>query len=205
MHIFGTPFLFLRVVYPRYIVVSWLAPVLLSAIVMFIVYIMPGDIKVSGQGGFVERVITIMTISGGFFVTSLTVILTNESRIINSAFIGEKKPKIKGEDEYLTRKRFLSLLFGYISFVSFLIVGLLSFALILSPSLKLALTDSAYEIIEYISGFVLLVFLFQVFLFSLVGLHYLTDRLHRADGRSHFSRIVPDVDDETSSALDVEQ
>jgi len=87
MHIFGTPFLFLRVAYPKAIFISWIAPLFLSSAAMVIIYILPGEIKASGEDGFIERVITIMTISGGFFVTSLTVILTNESGIINSVFV----------------------------------------------------------------------------------------------------------------------
>lgn len=193
MHIFWTPFIFLRVIYPKAGIISWLVPICLSAGVIAISHFMPGRIKISGEDGFLERVITVMTISGGFFVTSLTVILTNESKIVNSIFVGEGKPRIKGEDELLTRKRFLSLLFGYISFISFAIVGLISFALVMSDPLKLSLTDKAYEICLYVSGFILLVFLFQIFLFSLVGLHYLTDRLHRSDGRSQFSKPIPDA------------
>jgi len=194
MHIFRTPFLFLLITYPRSGVISWIIPIVLATATMAVFYFLPGEISVSGDDGFLERVITIMTISGGFFVTSLTVILTNESDIINSTFVGEGKPVISGENELLTRKRFLSLLFGYISFVSFSVVGMISAALVASHSIKMALTDKVLEVLEYGSGFVLLVFLFQIFLFSMVGLHYLTDRLHRSDGRSRFSKPIPDVE-----------
>lgn len=192
MHIFKTPFLFLRVSYPNATMISWIAPIIMSSSTMIVVYLLPGSINIGGADGFLERVITIMTISGGFFVTSLTVILTNESAVINGKFIGEGKPEIISEGEFLTRKRFLSLLFGYISFISFCIVGIISFSLVVSSSFRIILNDITFEILEYVSGFILLTFLFQIFLFSMVGLHYLADRLHRADGRSHFSKEIPE-------------
>jgi hypothetical protein len=145
------------------------------------------DIPVAGENGLLKLAIGLFTVAGGFFVAALTVLITNDHPTLNGYFIGDNVPSIAGEPEPLTRKRFLSLLFGYLSSCSFFIVLICSIASLYSNFFKQFKEEAWLQAGMTILGFLFTAVCLQLFLMSLLGLHYLSDRLHRSDGRSRFT------------------
>lgn len=191
IRILRSPFTFLFVKYPGGIALAWVIPAVLSVAVVGLVLALGIDVPVTGDDGILKAAVSLFTVAGGFFVAALTVLVTNDHKILNAYFVGENKPYIKGEREELTRKRFLSLLFGYLSFASFSIVV---FCLLIGvyADFFVSLQKGILRFcLSYIGGFIAAFVAFQLFLLSMVGLHYLTDRLHRSDGRSKFSVTPP--------------
>lgn len=188
MTIYTTPFLFLKVHFLQKNLVIWFIPATISLVVVSLTYWLSIDVAISGQDGLLSQLTTLLTIAGGFFVTSLTLLLTNDHPVLNSYFVGEPKPHIVSETEPLTRKRFLSLLFGYLSSLSFALVAVCLLLNLFASSLMNLFQTEIFDFAKAVAGFALVFIMLHVGSLALVGLHYLTDRLHRADGRSRFTK-----------------
>lgn len=189
-----SPFKFLAVSYPGGFALAWAIPAILASFAIGLIFILDIDVQLKGEDGVLRATTSLFTVAGGFFVAALTVLITNDHPVLNGYFVGDHKPYIKYESEPLTRKRFLSLLFGYISFLSFFLV---SFSILINIYFSLFERVSSFFLkisIFYIMSAIGAFAAFQVLLLSLVGLHYLTDRLHRSDGRSRFSITPPPAD-----------
>lgn len=194
IRIIRSPLTFLAVRYPGGVALAWVTPAVLAIMVVGLVMLLDIDVPITGDDGILKAAISLFTVAGGFFVAALTVLITNDHNFLNGYFVGVNKPNIKGEKEELTRKRFLSLLFGYFSFASFSIV-VACLLMTVYGDFFISIPQGALRSIgSAVAGFVGAFFAFQLFLLSLVGLHYLTDRLHRSDGRSKFSITPPSTD-----------
>lgn len=191
IRIIRSPLSFLAVRYPGSVALAWVVPSILSAIVVGLAALLKIDVPVTGDDGILKASISLFTVAGGFFVAALTVLITNDHDVLNAYFVGESKPKIRGEEEELTRKRFLSLLFGYLAFASFSIVVTCLLITVFADFLSSLPKTPFFVFGSYAAGFVGTFVAFQLFLLAMVGLHYLTDRLHRSDGRSKFSITPP--------------
>lgn len=189
--ILTSPFKFLFVVYPGGHTLSCILPLILSSVTVYLTIFLDLDIPITGDDGILKAAIGIFTISGGFYVAVLAVFAATNDKMLNSYFVGDKKPFIRGENEDLTRKRFLSLLFGYLAFLSFALVTVSSIVTVYKGA-YLKLEPSQFKTIApYVLGYIGSFLAYQLFLLSLVGLYYLTDRLHRADGRATFKSVPP--------------
>lgn len=186
-----SPFKFLSVTYPGGTALAWILPLIFATITVISSYSLDIDIPISGDDGILRAGIGLFTISGGFYVAILAVFAANGDKMLNSYFVGEQKPHIKGEIDGLTRKRFLALLFGYLSFISFSLVAISSVLIIYKDAYKSMEPGIIKDFAPYALGYIGSFLAFQLFLLSLVGLYYLTDRLHRPDGRSNFGSRPP--------------
>ena len=147
--------------------------------------------SVLGSSGLFTKLLAIMPIAGGFFVAALTVILSQSNSVLQAGFVGENKPELPGEAEPLTRQRFLALLFGYLSFSSFSLAGVLAGTDFIGPALKTVITTDAWFYLKVVTTFAVLFWTVQMFCCSMIGLFYLTDRLYRSRGVSKFKRELP--------------
>ncbi|NVD44061.1 hypothetical protein [Qipengyuania atrilutea] len=186
--------IFLVVCYPGSVLIAWIIPALLAVGIVGSAYFLEIDVPVTGEDGILKAATSLFTVAGGFFVAALTVLITNDHAVLNSTFVGEDKPRVRSETDPLTRKRFLSLLFGYLSFASFSIVVACLVATVYSDYF-LSLRESGLKsAVAYLLAYFGTFTAFQLFLLALVGLHYLTDRLHRSDGRATFKVTPPKAD-----------
>lgn len=89
--------------------------------------------------------------------------------------------RLSGEQVPLTRQRFLALLFGYLAFSAFALYAIGFVAMLIAPGLKTMLPALAHP---WLSGLFLLLYNFwlcHLFVATLIGLYYFTDRLQRPD------------------------
>jgi hypothetical protein len=128
---------------------------------------------------------------GGFFIAALTVIVSQDHPLLRETMNGSKKPYIPGEGEPLTRARFLSLLFGYLSFSSFLLMAVIFSVETLAPALRNDVGHIAWTIIKVASLGIIFFWLFHMFVATMIGLHYFSDRLYRSDGKAKFGKPLP--------------
>lgn len=191
MRFFKTPFLFLRIEFRQRILLSIIIPILVSGLATGGIALLEPHFLVIGSGGLFDRLTQFMTICGGFFVASLSIILTSNQSTLSSNFVGQNVPILKSDREPLTRRRFLAILFGYLGFFSLLIAGISLSAILVGQSFDIESMAVSYVILKYFTIFFVLFMTTNVFANSLVGLHYLIDRLNRSDQTSSFSKQLP--------------
>lgn len=191
MNVLRAPFLFLLIRFQGkwayVLVMPFLAAISATG---FIMWLGP-KVSVLGSSGLFTKLLAIMPIAGGFFVAALTVILSQSNSVLQAGFVGENKPELPGESEPLTRQRFLALLFGYLSFSSFSIAGVLAGTDFIGPALKTMSSADNWLYLKFATTFAVLFWTAQMFCCSMIGLFYLTDRLYRSGGVAKFKRELP--------------
>lgn len=186
--VFFSPVRFLAVSFTAKRTIVWFAPLILGALAVLVANVLSIDIPITGEDGLLRSSVSLFTVAGGFFVAALTVLITNDHAVLNGYFVGDDKPSLADELEPLTRKRFLSLLFGYLSFASFSIVVACTAASLYADFFLSHKTNIFVILGSNFAGFLFASLSFQLFFLAMLGLHYLTDRLHRSDGRSRFTK-----------------
>ncbi|MGL5076636.1 MAG: hypothetical protein ACRDBG_12550, partial [Waterburya sp.] len=134
------PLDYLRIKHPS----KWLydlgLPLILSILFTGFLVVLPVQIEILGESGLVVIFTSLLQILTGFYIASLAAVATFDREIMDSVMAGDptvlsKKVKGKMEHEVLTRRRFLSLMFGYLSLLSFLLYFFGAFVNLLEPSL----------------------------------------------------------------------
>lgn len=163
----------------------WL-PISVAIIFTVVLILLPVQVPILGSNGLISIFTGLLQILIGFYIASLAAVATFDREIMDSAMAGKPptlKRKIDNEDEVeeLTRRRFLSLMFGYLSLLSFFLYFLGTFINLVAPSL---LTLVPIKILPYLKWGVVFAFLFlasNLFITTLLGLYYMSDRIHRGD------------------------
>lgn len=131
--------------------------------------------------GFLGGLQNMYAILGGFFVAALTLLSTADSRALRQPLAGTPPPKFGKEAAPLDRRRFLCLLFGYLAFSAFGLYALGFLATLLAPGAREMFNGSARTIVSAIFLLCYNFWLSHVFVSTMVGLYYFTDRLQRPD------------------------
>lgn len=194
MNIFFTPLKFTSVKYPGrfHHIVSIPASVTIMSLTAIFIY--PRNITILGENGIFDKISSILPVLGGFFIAALTVIVSQDHQLLREKMNGSKKPFLKGENEPLTRIRFLSLLFGYLSFSSFFLMAMIFLIEAVAPGIR----KDAYEWIwiscKGLAIGVVAFWLSHMFSATMIGLHYFSDRLYRSNDKANFRKRLPPID-----------
>lgn len=123
----------------------------------------------------------LFAILGGFFVSALTLVATSSTPGLLQPLTGSPPIRLRGQSRQITRQRFLALLFGYLAFSAFALYAIGFLAILVAPGVK-AMTALALH--PWLAGIFLALYdfwLIHLFVATLVGLYYFTDRLPRPD------------------------
>jgi hypothetical protein len=176
-----TPLSFLRVRSPDLTVYQWQLPAILAAIALIGYYVLPVSPPLFSEKGLVNTVNGLLNTLIGFFIAALAAVAAFPSASLDAEMKG-RAPTIMNYrqdqefEEKLTRRRFLVILFGYSAFLSIALFGFGVVSLMVSPSLVTlpgAPLLKALWLLAYLSMASSLV------VSTLLGLHYLIDRMHR--------------------------
>ncbi|MEG8040606.1 hypothetical protein QP166_15120 [Sphingomonas sp. LR60] len=143
-----------------------------------------------GATGFLGGLQNLYAILGGFFVAALTLLSTADSRALRQPLAGSPPPKFGTETVPLDRRRFLCLLFGYLAFSAFGLYALGFIATLLAPGAREILAGPARTVASLAFLLFYTFWLSHVFVSTMVGLYYFTDRLQRPD-----PVLIRDTDD----------
>lgn len=136
----------------------------------------PALIPMSGGQGLVSGVSGLMQILVGFYVATLAAIAT-----FPASSLDELTNRITLDKKPLKRRRFLAYLFGHLAFLSILLV----IAMLFRPLVEAMLADvTGPDVVFWIRVVMVGAYQFvfwQMIFVTLLGLHYLTDRIHRSD------------------------
>jgi hypothetical protein len=163
---------------------SFYIPLFLSIVFIIIYFTFPIKLNIFGDKGLVDSINGFLSILAGFFVASLAAVATFQNENLDKEIQGEKaileyRRGRKSMVEELTRRRFLCLLFGYCSLISFLlsIVGI--FARLFKDNLKFFVDIYFHPVFVAIFLFFYIFFFSNLMITTFLGLNYLTDRIHR--------------------------
>jgi len=186
------PFAFLGVRHPGTLLpwLNWVLPALFAAILVgLLAWLMPTVNLFSNDGLFV-RILGFVQSLPGFYIAALAAIATFNQPALDVLMPG--KPPTghivfngKMVEVELTRRRFLCLLFSYLTAISFLLtIGLVA-ATSLSGPLKITLTTVAgaldLSIARWAVGWLLFAALGQMMTVTFYGLFYIGERMHTND------------------------
>lgn len=180
------PLSYLSIEHPEKWKFDWLIPSVLSLLSLVVFYIIDNSINIFGQNGFISYILGLIQILPGFYIAALAAISTFNKNDIDQympdptpqvdILVSGQKNKIK-----LTRRRFLCMLFAFLTTESIFLALLSIGALIFSSSLKALIPPGFHCISQFVFlGFYILVF-WQLLTATLLGLYYLGDRLHQPD------------------------
>lgn len=171
----------------------WALPAVASAVLT--AGCMIGNVDVWGKDAAASKIGNFFGILSGFFVASMVAISTIDSLYLNGYFSNTNKPKLahgkkpdgsnrKGYPEILTRRKFLGLLFGFISMTSIVLtmVGIGSDVFgggidrLAAFLLEHACSGVVYAI-RLLACFVLMFVATQAISIAFIGFHFLSDRV----------------------------
>ncbi len=191
MKIFGAPLNYYRLVYKGKFSHDVLIPLCMALPAGFLILGYPGEVQILGGNGLFSKFTQFLPILGGFYIAALTVVLTQDHKALKSKIIGSNAPKLPSDNEPLTRARFLAILFGFLSFASFSLLLLIISLETLAPGFSKIMTEN----IKYISKIMIVLFvlflLSQIFIATMIGLYYMSDRLYRSDRQARFGKKIP--------------
>lgn len=146
--------------------------------------ILSPHVDILGESGLVASINSSIGFLIGFYIAALAAVATFEHKSLDKKIAG--KPAVftyyqadKRWDEELTRRKFLSFLFGYCSFVSIILFIMGVFAQIFHNGIKLAIPIQYHVLLTAVFVAVYMFVFFNLIITTFLGLFYLTDRLHR--------------------------
>ncbi|WP_338591360.1 hypothetical protein VXM60_02265 [Shewanella khirikhana] len=156
-------------------------PALLSALICLILYFLPTPVVLVGKDSLIAVVNGILQILSGFYIASMAAVATFNKEGMDEVMNGHP-PTIKGEA--LTRRSFLTYLFGYLAFMSILMYFVGGFLQLAGKSITQISLDLP-EIIKYLLVWLYMLAISNILTTTVLGMHFLIDRVHR--GKSRFT------------------
>jgi hypothetical protein len=149
---------------------------------MATIYIAGERFSIYGSPGLISSIVTYLQLLSGFYITALAAIATFNRDGMDDPMLGDP-PTLELhnslEPEKLSRRRFLCFLFGYLALGSLLLYIGGTIITLSAPILKATLEASTVKILRWTISTVYIFCTFNILITSLLGMYYLTDRLHR--------------------------
>jgi hypothetical protein len=182
------PFSYLSIKHDSKWRVDWLYPFILASVSLFVVLTSKffGEVVLFAENGLIERTSSFIQTLPGFYLAGLAIVATLQKGDIDKTMptpapqlkitVSGKKGVIK-----LTRRRFLCLLFAFLTAESLLLVGLNIFFQIFHKSLKVIIPEFLQSYVSYVLVWMYLLLFWQLILATLWSLFYLGERIHLPD------------------------
>ena len=175
-----TPIDYLRIRHPvkhRYDITI---PFIFGSLIYTTYFFLPYKPILLGSFGLIEKISNLLSILSGFYIASLAAVATFESANLDSQMDGTK-PTLRIRDnkiEFITRRRFLCLLFSYLVFLSMFLLFSGFLAQTISQNLFI-ITPKYYNIIKHILIGIYTFFFCQLVTITFFGIFYISDKIHR--------------------------
>lgn len=184
LHQLLTPIRYLFIRHPAKRLLDWVVPALLASIVTSALLSLPHPVRVLGESGLISIFTNLLQILVGFYIAALAAVATFERSGMDEPLAGEPVQMVELCNGHLTtvnltRRRFLSMMFGYLSFLGLALYFFGALVTLLAENLRVVIPDEMR--ISAIGAF-LFFYLFwasNLLVTTLLGLHYLSDRIHR--------------------------
>lgn len=179
-----TPLGYLRITHPIKPWFDLYIPVIMTALVFGVLMLLPGKVNLFGDAGLVAYVTQLLQMLIGFYIAALAAVATFPSAVLDQGFAGDPvmiRVKRRGRLKSIpiNRRQFLSYLFGYLAFESLFLFLIGMSVSVLHNNIATLFTQSWIAAGKPIFIFIYLFLMSNLMVTTLLGLHYLTDRIHR--------------------------
>jgi hypothetical protein len=181
------PFDYLRIRHDAKNLFDWWIPIALAIATVAIVAVLPQRISLLGNPGLVSGFSGLLQVLTGFYIAALAALATFNKDDMDKLMSGDPPrllTTVRGEDKEirLTRRRFLCLMFGYLSLLSLLLYMIgLGAQLFGNNVAALVRSEDIRTAFYYSALFFYSLVMFNMVITTLVGLYYMADRMHRPD------------------------
>lgn len=181
------PLQYLRVIHPAKVFIDLAAPLLFATIVFILRFISSDTTGLLINNGLLSLLIPLLGALSGFYIAALTAVSAFPIPSLDRSMPGDKI-LIMGRVNTTnpTRRKFLSMMFGYLAFVSIALFLLCLFSIYLRIPIGYI---SSWEIgsfsigilIKWFSLYIILFCVFNLISVTLLALYYLSDRIHHEE------------------------
>lgn len=195
------PLNYLRAKHPSKVHYDWTIPLAVATLATLLFAMLPIRVNVFGEHGLVANGNGLLQILTGFYIAALAAVSTFNSSVIEGKFVGvdvtlDERIGDEPVKSPLNRRRFLSLLFGYLAFVSLGVYLFGSLAIGVAAGLSTIVHPPIHVWIKFGFLFAYLAITMNMLTTTLLGLYYLSYRLH-VPVRMH-KGVVPRTDSRTA-------
>lgn len=181
-----TPFSYLRIEREDKVKDELIIPAILTMLGLSCLWLLSGKIPVFSEKGLISFIVNYLQIVSGFYIASLAAVATFDKDSMDKPMPGLPTilPRVKrgrDADETLSRRRFLCFLFGYLSLLSLILYFGGSALILIAPTLKTMLSESSIMYLKWSTITIYLFVTFNLLVTTLLGLYYMTDRIHRKE------------------------
>lgn len=179
-----SPLRYLKIVHEAKRVYDVWLPLLLSLLSTIALFALTKKPPLFGATGVVTYISEILKFLSPFYIAAMAAIATCNSQMLDARFDGNAPylvEKFRGELRRveLNRRQFLCLAFGYLALVS---LGMYFFGYIAwIISFNFWHSELWYLVCKIVFVFAYLLVFYNVLMTTLLGLFYLSDKLHRGD------------------------
>lgn len=180
------PLDYLRIRHDAKPLFDWWIPAGTSIALTLFVCILPQRVPLLGEGGLVAGFNSLLQVLTGFYIAALAALATFNKAGMDELMAGDPPrllTTVRGQDAEirLTRRRFLCLMFGYLALSSmFLYLGGVA-ANLLRHNLVVVIPAAARDVVYSLALGGYLFLACNLVVTTMVGLYYMSDRIHRSD------------------------
>ena len=182
------PFLYLKVTHASSTLpwMNWGLPAVIAGTLTAICATTAPEVNAFHTGGVFDRLLGFIQTLPGFYLAALAAVATFSRPSLDQLMPGTP-PRAhviyhgKPTEVELTRRRFLSLVFSYLTALSFAVTLALAIGMPLVDPIRGALPQLASQALRLLAAFVFLFFTCQLVVVTLWGLYYLGERMHTPD------------------------
>lgn len=179
-----TPLRYLRIENPQKRWFDVWFPLGITALAMALLVASPWHIKIFGVDGLIAAITGLLQILIGFFIASLAAVATFQRPGLDATIEGtpaslKETRRGRAVTVSLTRRKFLCYLFGYLALVGIILYFAGELAILLASDVKVWTPQAVVPLVKWSAVALYLFATANVFVTTLLGLHYMTDRIHR--------------------------
>lgn len=182
------PLEYLRIRHPKKVQIDWLVPGGISVVLGLLISLGPVHIDFYGTTGIVSNMLGLFQALPGFYIAALAAVATFGRTDIDEAMPGDPPPLLRIRTNSgvmnmvaLSRRRFLCLLFSFLTAECIALVLISVGYLVVAPAVKPLMGGAALIIASFAGATLYLFMLSQLIVTTFWGLYYLGDRLHQPD------------------------
>jgi hypothetical protein len=174
---------------PRF---DWIWPGVLTILTVVVFSLLPVQPALLGEHGVLHGVRDLIVLFSAFFVAAFAAVATFARESLDYLMQGTS-PRLNNRE--LTRRQFVSYLFGYLAVLSFGIFLAIVAAEIVVPSLHVMVSPALFRWIKGIWGAIFAFAFWNMVVTTLLGVYFLVERVNfdesTADGSPRESRQRP--------------
>lgn len=154
---------------------DWAWPIVLTVATMALFWLLPKPPSLLGEDGVLKSLRDLIGLLAAFFVAALAAVATFAREGLDKPMEGTP-PTLGGVD--LTRRQFVTYLFGYLALLSFSLFFFIVLAQILAPSLWHLLPLNAMWWVKAVTGTVFVFAFWNMAITTMLGIYFLIERVH---------------------------